>query len=533
MREIFLTLLLVLVGTAAQAAGELEAARDAASRDDHGRAIGLYEQAFAADPGLADTCAGELALQYTWNDQPGAAIPWYERQLDTTPIDIDTRLGLARALSWNNQLEEAWFQYRVVYYLEDGNLEARRGEARMLAWMDDNDRSLAMYDAILVDHPDDIPTRIERAQVVNWRGDHFEAAHLYKEILEDDPGNAEATVGLAQSLRWSGQERLAMSTLDPIRDNPAAAPLYRDLELAARPYLEFNSARAVDSDDLEVFGNELSWTRNTSVGSLNNPRTRLGLRHERLWQPGQPDIQDWKLSFGGSAQTSRRTTLNAYLGLWNFRSDGTIVDSGQTGDLDWTLLTWDAWWTWLARNDLRVDFSTDRDYVQTPRAMGYETSLTQLGASADWRLAREWSVSGLLREGFYSDGNHRFSTEARTRWQRNHTWSYWVSPRLSAFWISDPKNRGYWNPSDFYAAGVDVGIMRTFNEKWTPRLELATSREWEEGNGYGVFAGSAGILWSITRTWELDLGGGVSDSRLSTSSGYGRDWVALTLRWRY
>ena len=530
---LFLLLLLTAIPATAQDADPLAEARSAAWASDHPRSIALYLAAFEADSTLVGEYADELGTQLTWNDQPAEAIPWYERRLEAWPVDIEARLGLARALSWNDQLEEAWFQYRVVYYIDDGNLEARRGEARMLAWMDDLDESLEKYDAILEDHPDDIQTRIERAQVINWRGEHFRAARLYEEILADDPGNAEAMIGLAQALQWSGQDRRAMTTLDPIRDNASALELYRDLQLAARPYVEAGTSWSQDTDDLDVVGTELSWNGTTPISLLNYPRGRLGLLHERMWQPGQPDIENWALNFGGANKTSLRTTLNAYFGLKKFTSDGVINDSDQVEDLSWTLFTWDAWWTWLARRDVRMDFSTDRNYVQTHRSVGNQISLTQFGVSTDWRFADEWMLSGLVRQGFYSDDNRRTSAQVRAQWQRDRGWVYTVGPRLSGFWISDPKDNGYWNPEDFFAAGVDLGLSRTFHRTWTPRIGLSTAREWEEGDGYGTFAYSLGLAWRITRTWELDLGAGASDSRLSTSSGYARDWAALTLRWRY
>jgi hypothetical protein len=488
-----LATLLVATPSVARDLDPLADARAAAAASDHERAVELYLAAFAADSTLVGAHAHELGTQLTWNDQAAAAIPWYERRLEAWPIDIEARLGLARALSWTDQLEDAWFQYRVVYYLDEGNLEARRGEARMLAWMDDLDRSLEMYDAILVDHPDDIPTRIERAQVINWRGEHFRAARLYEEILQDDPGNAEAMVGLAQALRWSGQDRRAMNTLDPIRGNPSALELYRDLEYAARPYVQAGTSWSQDTDDLEVLGTEASWHGNVGLDFLNDPRARFGILHERLWQPGQPDIENWGLNVGGAQKTSLRTTLNAYLGIEKFSSDGVINDSDQVDDLSWTLFTWDAWWTWLARRDLRMDFSTDRNYVQTHRSLGNKVALTQFGVSADWRFADDWTLSGLVREGFYSDDNRRTSALARAQWQYEREWLLTVGPRLSGFWISDPKDNGYWNPEDFYAAGIDLGLSRSFRQRWTPRLGLSTAREWEEGRGYGTLAVSAGL----------------------------------------
>jgi tetratricopeptide (TPR) repeat protein len=246
------SLLVILLGLfavsplAAQEDLQLEAARNAASTGDHARAVDLYKEAFADSDQLADDWSHELGTELTWADRPAEAIPWFERRLEAWPVDIDARLGLARALSWTDQLEEAWFQYRIVYYIDEGNLEARRGEARMLAWMDQLEESLERYDAILEDHPGDVETRIEHAQVINWRGEHFRAARLYEEILQDDPGNPQAMVGLAQALRWSGHERQAMLTLDPIREYPTASPLYRDLQFAARPYIEPTSNRPRD-----------------------------------------------------------------------------------------------------------------------------------------------------------------------------------------------------------------------------------------------------------------------------------------------
>jgi tetratricopeptide (TPR) repeat protein len=533
------SLLVILLGLfavsplAAQEDLQLEAARNAASTGDHARAVDLYKEAFADSDQLADDWSHELGTELTWADRPAEAIPWFERRLEAWPVDIDARLGLARALSWTDQLEEAWFQYRIVYYIDEGNLEARRGEARMLAWMDQLEESLERYDAILEDHPGDVETRIEHAQVINWRGEHFRAARLYEEILQDDPGNPQAMVGLAQALRWSGHERQAMLTLDPIREYPTASPLYRDLQFAARPYIEPATGWSQDSDALEVFSTELAWQGTSRVEALRNPRSRFGLVHERLWQPDQPDVENYGLSFGGAGKTSLRTTLNAYVGLRRFTSDGVINGSDQTGDLGWNLLTWDAWWTWLARRDVRVDVSTDRNYVQTHRAIGNGITLTRLGVSSDWRLSDEWTLSGILRQGFYNDGNSRTDGQVRARWQREGEWSYFVSPRLSAFWVSEPQDNGYWNPDDFRAAGLDLGISRTFARRWTPRAGVSVAREWEDGDGYGTFAYSVGVNWRISRTWEFDLGAGASDSRLSTSSGYARDWAGLSLRWRY
>jgi hypothetical protein len=182
---------------------------------------------------------------------------------------------------------------------------------------------------------------------------------------------------------------------------------------------------------------------------------------------------------------------------------------------------------------VRVDVSTDRNYVQTHRAIGNGITLTRLGVSSDWRLSDEWTLSGILRQGFYNDGNSRTDGQVRARWQREGEWSYFASPRLSAFWVSEPQDNGYWNPDDFRAAGLDLGISRTFARRWTPRAGVSVAREWEDGDGYGTFAYSVGVNWRISRTWEFDLGAGASDSRLSTSSGYARDWAGLSLRWRY
>lgn len=514
----------------ASASSWLESARTHAFADEHAEAIADYRRAFEQDPALADRWAHELGHQLTWADRPDAAIPWYRRRLEADPTDIEAGLGLARALGWADRTEDAQRAYEQLLEGHPGNLEARRGRARMMAWQDRLEAARAAYEEILDDHPADLETRLQHAQVVNWSGRHSEAAQLYRDILANHPGDRQATVGLAQALRWGGREREALRALDPIHAHEDAAELYRDLRRSAAPVARLGGGWTGDSDDLRILTTEASWEGYTR-GDL---RARVVLRDLRFEEDGQPDLAARGLNLGGSRSLGDRTAANLYVGFLRFGSDGPITASGATDDLRWTLLTYDGWLTWHPRPRLRVDFASDRGFVETPRSLGHRTSVTHLGLSAEFRGGARWSVGALLREGFYSDSNGRTLARVSLDTRRGRGWVLRAGPRLSVFRFHAQRDRGYWNPGDFLSAAFSLALAdERPGHRLRPRLELAPAHEWEDGNGYGVLAWSIGLGVELTDGWHLDLGGGRSDSRLSTDGGYERKWARVVLEWRH
>ncbi len=472
----------------------LAQAREYAAADHHPEAIQAYLKAFELDPSLVPLYADELGHQYNWNDEPQKAIPWFERRLETEPGEVDARIGYARALNWTDQNRRAWQEYRRILVGHPGLLEARLGEARSLSWM----------------------------------GRNRQAARNFQRILDDHPESTEARLGLAQSWAWADELHLALAALAPLRANPDAEALRQRILSSEHPELVARSRVTKDSDELKILSNELAYESST-------PRwqdLRIAARQGRFWQDGQPDIDHLGLVLGGGARPSPATQIHAYLSALKFSSDAPVVN-GAPDKVDYFLLAWDAWFTWWAETRWRVDLSTNRNFVDTPRALSEEIAVTSFAASADWNLRTNLVWSALLQYSDYSDGNGRSYLSSGLAFSRGRSWRLTLNPSLTAFRFSHLSDRGYWNPSDFFNARASARLEGEIDPRLSMGLEAGLGHEWADEEDYGVFSGSADLSWRIASRWRLELSAGSSDSKLSSAGGYTRKFAALALHTKF
>ncbi len=473
---------------------KLAEAREHASRDDHEGSIALYLEAFDSDPALIPQYAHELGHQYNWNDQPDLAIPWFERRLELVPGNVDARIGYARALAWDNQTYEGWQEYRRV----------------------------------LVGHPRILEARLGEAQTRNWLGRHREAARRYQGILDDHPDNREARFGMAQAWAWAGEMELAMEALDPLRGDPEAEALRESILSSWRPQIVGRANLIDDSDELQILRNELAWESTNAKWQ----DMRVGLLQSNFWQTNQPYIGGWGLSAGAGFRPGVATQLHAYLSGQQFSSNTPVLDSAPE-PVDWFLLGWDAWFTWFLHHQWRLDVSTDRSYVDTPRALGNNVAITSGAGSADWRIRPNLVWGNQLRYSHYSDDNDRLLGSTNLTWSKGSAWRWRVVPSATAFTYSKASDSGYWNPSEFLNLTLNGGVSGDLSRKLTLEAELGTGHEWADEENYGIWNGSLGLRWRMNLRWWLDLRAGGSDSRLSSAGGYTRKWASVELRYKF
>jgi tetratricopeptide (TPR) repeat protein len=197
---------------------EADAAFDA---DDQARALALYQEAIAADPGSLRALR-RAGLLLGWAGRANEAVPLLEKAVSLEPDDRPTQLQLARVYSWDRQ------------------------------W----DKSLGVYDALLAKDPQDVSTAVERARVLAWAGRLPASEDAYRQILASHPDSSEARLGLAQTIRWEGRldesaalyreelarspsgARLGLARIDLLRDNAGAALHAARAELARDPKSE-------------------------------------------------------------------------------------------------------------------------------------------------------------------------------------------------------------------------------------------------------------------------------------------------------
>jgi Flp pilus assembly protein TadD len=478
----------------ASALQALAQARDFSASDQHQNAIRAYLRAFELEPSLASSYGGELGHQYNWNDEPQKAIPWFKTRLATAPGSVGARIGYARALSWVDRNQEAWQEYRRV----------------------------------LIGHPDSKEARLGEAQTLSWMGHNRQAARQYQKFLDDHPESKEARLGLAQSWAWTDELQLALSALDPMREDPDAQALRQRILAARHPELVARSRLTKDSDELKILSNELSYENTT-------PRwqdLQLALLQGRFWQEGQPDIDELGLRVGGAMRPSPTTQAHLYLTPMSFSSDSAVVN-GPPDKVDFFLLSWDAWFTWWANYRWRLDFSTGRSFIDTPGALSEEITVTSFAASADWHLRPNLIWSAVLRYGDYSDGNGRSYLSSHLDYSYGRSWRLTLTPSLTTFRFSKISDRGYWNPSDFFNARASARLEKDFDPRVSAAVEIGLGHEWADDDDYGVFNGSAELAWRISQRWRLELSGGSSDSKLSSSGGYNRKFAAIALHYKF
>ncbi|MCA9728560.1 MAG: tetratricopeptide repeat protein, partial [Candidatus Eisenbacteria bacterium] len=264
----------------------LAEARTASARDDHATAIRSYEAAIAIEPALQESVAVSLAAQRTWAGQYDDAIYELHAYVRTHAFDMDARLLLALALSWNDQPQAALETYRAVLVHRPENRDARLGEARMLAWTGRSSEAAACYRALVAEDPGWLDARLGEAQIHNWRGDHRRSERLYRNILDDDPESRDAWLGLATAYRWDGRADRALEALTHAPpDDPGARELAAAIRDDWRPRWDTRYDFARDSDDFE--------TRTaTTAGRLpwgQRGHLRFGVADQRYARPGDQD----------------------------------------------------------------------------------------------------------------------------------------------------------------------------------------------------------------------------------------------------
>ena len=111
-------------------------ARKAAARDEHAPAAGAFIDGLNHDARLVGDVADELAFQKLWNEEQDKAVFYFRRYLARHggAGGRDVRLGLALAYSWSGRQGEAAAVYRELLAANPADEEARLGLGRALIW---------------------------------------------------------------------------------------------------------------------------------------------------------------------------------------------------------------------------------------------------------------------------------------------------------------------------------------------------------------------------------------------------------------
>ena len=512
---ILILLMAVLFPHAASADTDesIHKAREAAAADRHSEAITLFEKACALDSSLVPLLGKEIGFQYTWDDRPGEALPYFEAYIAHHPEDSEGLLGYALALSWADRHEESLEYYRNVQSNYPKSLEATVGEARVVSWMDRNSEAELLYRKILDSEPENLEARLGLAQVINWQGRHREAREYYTNILKDHPGNRDAVLGLAQAEIWLGRNDSARDLLEGLEGDSEAEKLLAGLDRGSSSNLRFDYGISKDSDELVIHrfvaGATYYIDDLTSIGIFAG---RLSMRQDDF-----PHI------------TVKSVSLRFYR---RFNEDFSInLDLKPVITDYFDPFTFDTWLTWTPNWRLRFDLSAYRQLVETPLSVMRSITTTGgnlgVGVRANGRLL----VNGLFDLRGYSDGNTRVLWGASLSWlAMKKPVELSLVPGYVGFSFARWEDNGYYSPEEYHNIGLGAKILYRVKAKVAFTVEGRVSEEKEGGGDFftvGYFRAAVEHDAHERVTWGGEFF--TSNSSLAGDAGYGRTLAQIFL----
>jgi tetratricopeptide (TPR) repeat protein len=238
----------------------VEQARQAASTNENREAARLFEQALTLAPERRTELLLEYADQVAYSGRPADAVPLYRERLADPALDAVNRerveRGLAFALLWSSQFQEAIPAWEARLRSDSGNDEARKalsdalvGAARQAGERSDNANARAFFGRAIETAPQRRQELLpELADQTAYAGQPDQAVPLYREALRDgsrpDDQQRRLRRGLAFALLWSGQFPAAVAALeDVLRISPDDAQVRQGLA-EARAGSESSRAQA-------------------------------------------------------------------------------------------------------------------------------------------------------------------------------------------------------------------------------------------------------------------------------------------------
>jgi len=513
---------------------DVEAARKAAAESRNAEAVRLFEAAIAADPARADQWKPELAGQLTWAGQPERAIPIYRERLAAgtlSPADARrARLGLALALSWNDENDPSLREYDALLAADPGDTEALLGRARVLSWQDRLGASSSAYEDVLAKDPGNAEARRGLARVQSWRGMQLDAQGRLGGLLQQSPDDGEAAFLLSQSQDWIGRPDRAEETLrarlakQP--DDARARALLDNLEFRERPDSRIYWTESHQSDKLVI--DTLGVEHNVR---FDNGRTTIGPRYTLYnYDPSRRQ---------GSHFLVNRPGLYA-----RHRFDDRVEWTGQVFvDLirprsvpfararNHAVVTYDTWLTLWPHDKVRVYAGSNRTTFDNAKSLQRGIAATFANLSVDLLPDEKTRLTGRINWGDYTDGNSRTWGQAefeRRLWNRP---KFYVGWRYTTFDFEKELDNGYFNPNTYNANALTLRTTGDLRKKLTYNFDgYYGVEDSNPGDDQPIWGASSLVTWTPVRRVELQGGYGYFSSATASSGGFARGTALAGLR---
>ncbi len=508
----------------------IAAARRAAHENRNADAARLFQQAAAAAPELRISLLPELADQLTYSGQASKAIPLYREALASRALASDAErhavLGLALALSWNNQLSQSLATYDALLVRNPRDINALLGYARVLSWQDRLTASLHEYERVLAFDPRNQEALDGIARVQSWRGRQRDAQRRARKILANNAADAQAAITLANSELWMGRPdqagRDGWALLSTHRDDSEVRNLTADLAEASEARAQMTGSTAASSDKLTIHSSTVETETRFAQGS-----TSLGARYQPIVYVGQPSV--------GSASEARlgffaRSRLNDCSEINGTVSNDEVTATGTESK---NLLLYDTWLTLWPDDTLRFDVGSRRETFDNVLSLQLGVTAVFETLSMDVTPDENDHFSVRANQGAYSDGNRRGWEQAEFERVVLRQPRLSFGARTTGFSFSQSLNDGYFAPPRYRSAQLTTHLWGNVQGRLWYDVSGAYGREWVlDGGTRPTHAVSASLAYFVSRPVSVSAFYNSFDTRES-QSGFARTTLGLGLQTKW
>jgi tetratricopeptide (TPR) repeat protein len=495
---VIVALALVVVPPGSRAAADVAAADEAFDAGDNAKALALYDEILAADPGNVHALL-RSGMLLSWDKRYDDALARYEKALTREPHDEDVLLERGKVLLWSRRYDEA----------------------------------IASFNQVLQGDPHQAWALCGTAQAYAWRGQSAKARPFYERALIIDPELKEARMGLAYVDLEDGDTSAALSLSTSLKatypDDAEVAELDRAVRKARAPWVQIGYDHMDDSDENRM---------NTYLaeGGLSLPERmdlRFGYAHSDLHGPvpadadadGTADVLYGVLGW----QPKPRQRGELRLGAARLTDSTGNERTTAVGGLAYTF----PMATWNGRAAVAYD-----PFLYSPQILDNEIDITSVTFAAWGMSSAHVRIETDAGYGDFSDGNTRLNANAGA-------WYVWKWPKRTLLLggavryltFSEDLNDGYFDPSNLIAG---VASLRSNGAIGSSKWEYESAVE--VGTQSYTFQGaktSGKPLWNLYGLVARPLPHGLSFQiyagygNSSTASGPGFDSLSYGARLRW
>lgn len=489
---------LVGTGTDLEAAADREAADAAFDAGDYARALALYDEILADNPG-----------------------------------DINALLRSGKLLSWDRKYDAALARYDTALTRDPHNTEVELERAKVLLWSRRYDEAILGFDRVLKTSPREPWALCGTAQAYQWSGRRRDARPYYERALAADPAMKEALLGLAYLDLEDGDTTAALDRVHRLKQSDPADPevieLDKQVRRARAPWVQIGWDGSADSDD-----NEMS--RYRAEGGFSIPARmdlRFGYAHADLHGPVllNPDANASADTLYGVVgwQPKVRHRGELRLGAMALSDSSGGERTAGLGGLSYLF----PMASWTGRAAVAHD-----PFLYSPEILDNEIDVTSITFSASGRAAPRVQVEAGAGYGDFSDGNGRWNGEVGA-------WYVWTWPgrtlmaggAVRSLGFTEDVDNGYFDPSHLFAALLSLRSNGSIgSSKWEYEAAVEAGAQSYTFNGDDA---TGKPLWSLYGLVARPLPHGLSFqifagfTNSSTASGPGFTSRSGGVRLRY